>query len=135
MEKYWRLYSKLFHSFVFINLLSTWWTDFITLQITLLFNNLHFPRNFSAKSRIKGTLEIYHAFVKDTPDSAASSLNENEWEVVENGVTQTNVAVSTTVRDMFVNLKLTYRFSFIELFCIKSCSRAFASGLGRTARC
>ncbi|XP_037904252.1 E3 ubiquitin-protein ligase Nedd-4 isoform X2 [Hermetia illucens] len=50
----------------------------------------------SAKSRIKGTLEIYHAFVKDTPDSAASSLNENEWEVVENGVTQTNVAVSTT---------------------------------------
>ncbi|XP_037904259.1 E3 ubiquitin-protein ligase Nedd-4 isoform X7 [Hermetia illucens] len=53
-------------------------------------------RSVGAKSRIKGTLEIYHAFVKDTPDSAASSLNENEWEVVENGVTQTNVAVSTT---------------------------------------
>ncbi|XP_037933609.1 E3 ubiquitin-protein ligase Nedd-4-like isoform X1 [Teleopsis dalmanni] len=49
-------------------------------------------RSVGAKSRIKGTLEIYHAFIHETRENAETNA-ENEWEHVEdvslNGATQT----------------------------------------------
>lgn len=47
--------------------------------------------NFSARSRVKGYLEIYHAFLPDSPEiatpSAESSMDlvEREWEIVHDG--------------------------------------------------
>lgn len=59
-------------------------------QISLIF--LMFTKNhFSAKSRIKGTLDIYHAFIhEDQPNT-----NVEDWEHTENvsttGTAQTGV--------------------------------------------
>lgn len=40
---------------------------------------------YSAKSRIKGTLEIYHAFIRETrePSEPSSNNSDAEWEHVE----------------------------------------------------
>lgn len=43
-----------------------------------------YSQNFSAKSRIKGTLEIYHAFVHEQREQADSTPNSGDWEHVEN---------------------------------------------------
>lgn len=39
---------------------------------------------YSAKSRIKGTLEIYHAFVNEPRETAEPNSNTGDWEHVEN---------------------------------------------------
>ncbi|XP_019758029.1 E3 ubiquitin-protein ligase Nedd-4 isoform X2 [Dendroctonus ponderosae] len=48
------------------------------------------PRSFSAKSRVRGYLEIYHAYLFDGGSSAPIAaieepLNTNEWEIVSEG--------------------------------------------------
>lgn len=46
---------------------------------------LYFTYKYSAKSRIKGTLEIYHAFIRETrePSEPSSNNSDGEWEHVE----------------------------------------------------
>ncbi|KAM7356683.1 E3 ubiquitin-protein ligase Nedd4 isoform 2-T3 [Cochliomyia hominivorax] len=48
----------------------------------------------SAKSRIKGTLEIYHAFMHEQRETVDSTSNSGEWEHVEN-VSLTGTAQNT----------------------------------------
>lgn len=76
------------------------------------FNILSFIHN-SAKSRIKGTLEIYHAFIHEQREPAEPDANSGDWEHVENvsltGATQTTVSTykfyySTQKRKTYHNL-------------------------------
>ncbi|KAM7356685.1 E3 ubiquitin-protein ligase Nedd4 isoform 4-T5 [Cochliomyia hominivorax] len=51
-------------------------------------------RSVGAKSRIKGTLEIYHAFMHEQRETVDSTSNSGEWEHVEN-VSLTGTAQNT----------------------------------------
>lgn len=44
----------------------------------------------SARSRVRGTLEIYHAFIRDldASDTSSSTNNEPDWELVNEGETE-----------------------------------------------
>lgn len=41
----------------------------------------------SARSRVRGTLEVYHAFIRDldASDTSSSTNNEPDWELVNEG--------------------------------------------------
>lgn len=43
--------------------------------------------NFSVKSKVRGNLEIYHAYVRDLD---ASTTSEPDWEVVDSETSGTN---------------------------------------------
>lgn len=42
---------------------------------------------FSARSRVRGTLEVYHAYIRDldASDTSSSTNNEPDWELVNDG--------------------------------------------------
>lgn len=44
---------------------------------------------FSARSKVRGTLEIYHAYIRDSD----TSRGDTDWEIVDNN--STNVSVSS----------------------------------------
>lgn len=47
----------------------------------------------SARSRVRGTLEVYHAFIRDldASDTSSSTNNEPDWELVNEGETEPDV--------------------------------------------
>lgn len=53
-------------------------------MIWYMFLFFFFGGGLSAKSRVRGTLEIYHAFIRDldASDSSSSTNLEPDWEVV-----------------------------------------------------
>lgn len=48
---------------------------------------------YSARSRVRGTLEVYHAFIRDldASDTSSSTNNEPDWELVNEGETEPDV--------------------------------------------
>lgn len=42
---------------------------------------------YSARSRVRGTLEVYHAFIRDldASDTSSSINNDPDWELVNDG--------------------------------------------------
>lgn len=49
---------------------------------------------FSARSRVRGTLEVYHAFIRDldaSDDTSSSTNNDPDWELVNEGETEPDV--------------------------------------------
>lgn len=50
---------------------------------------MSFP--FSARSKVRGTLEIYHAYIRD---SDTSSRGDADWEIVDNNSTPVSVGFS-----------------------------------------
>lgn len=54
---------------------------------------------YSARSRVRGTLEVYHAFIRDldTSDTSTSTNNEQDWELVDDGEHETDAETSTQV--------------------------------------
>lgn len=65
---------------------------FIQLLATS-FNFNFFPSFLSARSRVRGTLEVYHAFIRDldASDTSSSTNNEPDWELVNEGETEPDV--------------------------------------------
>lgn len=52
-----------------------------------------FP-TFSARSRVRGTLEVYHAYIRDLDASdTSSSNNEQDWDIV--AATEANIEAET----------------------------------------
>lgn len=47
----------------------------------------------SARSRVRGTLEVYHAFIRDldASDTSSSTNNEPDWELVNEGEAESDV--------------------------------------------
>lgn len=47
----------------------------------------------SARSRVRGTLEVYHAFIRDldASDTSSSTNNETDWELVNDGETEPEI--------------------------------------------
>lgn len=41
--------------------------------------------DYSARSRVRGTLEVYHAFIRDldASDTSTSTGHEQDWEIVD----------------------------------------------------
>jgi E3 ubiquitin-protein ligase NEDD4 len=67
----------------------------------------HFTHYFSsARSKVRGTLEIYHAFIRDADASRGTS--DTEWEIVDNN--SANVSVSSQFYFFFI---LSNNFSLI----------------------
>lgn len=49
---------------------------------------------FSARSRVRGTLEIYHAFVRDLDASTSSAASDSDWDVIDDEAgTPTSVSI------------------------------------------
>lgn len=49
---------------------------------------------FSARSRVRGTLEVYHAYIRDLDASdTSSSNNEQDWDIV--AATEANIEAET----------------------------------------
>lgn len=48
-------------------------------------------RQSSARSRVRGTLEIYHAFVRDLDATSSSGTSDSEWDVIDH---ETSTSVS-----------------------------------------
>lgn len=51
----------------------------------------------SARSKVRGTLEIYHAFIRDLD----SSRTDNEWEIVDSGSVSVSIAYSYILSVMY----------------------------------
>lgn len=70
------------------------WIHFIlsvrsfNLNVTIFFLSF-----YSARSRVRGTLEVYHAFIRDldASDTSSSTNNEPDWELVNDGETEPDV--------------------------------------------
>lgn len=45
----------------------------------------------SARSKVRGTLEIYHAYIRDTDNNA--SRGDGDWEIVDNNSTTVSVSL------------------------------------------
>lgn len=60
-----------------------------------LLNNLASYRSLvSARSKVRGTLEIYHAYIRDSSDASDTSRGEADWEIVDNNSTTVSVSLS-----------------------------------------
>lgn len=57
------------------------------------------PRSVSAKSRIKGTLELYHAFIHESRESAENEELSGDWEIPENVSSLTSGAPTSSTHD------------------------------------
>lgn len=52
---------------------------------------------FSARSRVRGQLEIYHAFVRDLDASTSSAASDSDWDVIDDEAgTPTSVSIIDT---------------------------------------
>lgn len=58
----------------------------------------------SARSKVRGTLEIYHAYIRDL-DSNGSNAADPDWEIVDNE--------STTSVSVTINYYLFTRYEFL----------------------
>lgn len=67
----------------------SFWFHAILFWLYINLNPLH---SHSARSRVRGTLEVYHAFIRDadTSDTSSSTNLEQDWEVVNNRDTDTD---------------------------------------------
>lgn len=81
---------------------------------------------YSARSRVRGTLEVYHAFIRDLDASDASSTTNNEpdWELVNDGESEADIesAAHTQVSVQLVSVCVPsnrMHFNFILLFVQK----------------
>lgn len=54
-----------------------------TLFLLLLERNIENNFDFSARSRVRGTLEIYHAFVRDLDATSSSGASDSDWDVID----------------------------------------------------
>ena len=57
----------------------------------------------SARSKVRGTLEIYHAFIRDLD----SSRGDNDWEIVDNGSTPVSIVYSIFFRPHILSVHTT----------------------------
>ncbi|XP_055324377.1 E3 ubiquitin-protein ligase Nedd-4 isoform X2 [Sitodiplosis mosellana] len=57
----------------------------------------------SARSRVRGTLEVYHAFIRDldASDTSSSTNNEPDWELVNEGETEPDVETVAHTQDAY----------------------------------
>lgn len=67
---------------------------------------MSFP--FSARSKVRGTLEIYHAYIRD---SDTSSRGDADWEIVDNNSTPVSVGFSLY---LIARLCLLFLFLFLS---------------------
>lgn len=104
----------------------------------------------SARSRVRGTLEVYHAFIRDldASDTSSSINNEPDWELVNEGETEqdaesiahsqvSRISKSRTLTPHFHVLTCFFLwFSiWIERLCNFICCWSSANRLGGTTRC
>lgn len=60
----------------------------------------------SARSRVRGTLEVYHAFIRDldaSDDTSSSTNNEPDWELVNEGETEPDVETIAHTQVSFIH--------------------------------
>lgn len=57
----------------------------------------------SARSRVRGTLDVYHAFIRDldASDTSSSTNNEPDWEIVNDGETESDAEQAAHAQNAF----------------------------------
>lgn len=61
---------------------------FCATSSNLLLNTKTFFIDFSARSKVRGTLEIYHAYIRNSE----ASRGDGDWEIVDNNSTPVSVS-------------------------------------------
>lgn len=80
--------KKLCFFFILFLIVCMFFCVFCFRNLVIYWNNL-----YSARSRVRGTLEVYHAFIRDldASDTSSSTNNEPDWELVNDGENETDV--------------------------------------------
>lgn len=123
---------------------------FVTTKTTTnLWNNWNSVFSvLSARSKVRGTLDIYHAYIRDTDNN--SSRGDGDWEIVDNNSTTVSVSsvavylilrfplreILTQTQTVFLLACLSFRFD-LSVFSdheFVGGDRAAAFRLGRTSR-
>lgn len=68
---------------------------------------------YSARSRVRGTLEVYHAFIRDldASDTSSSTNNEPDWELVNDG--EPDADIESAAHTQVSHSPRTFGFNFV----------------------
>lgn len=103
--------------------------------------------DYSARSRVRGTLEVYHAFIRDldASDTSTSTGHEQDWEIVDDsehvtdGESSSQVNIATAF-DLTNCIVCKYNFFLLSLLVddieyLCTTIRPITKWLGGTNRC